>query len=130
MDLCFYECGRKATTNDHIITVEDGGANHVSNYVRACSHCNSTRRDVPIQEFLTSLGIDKPAPVGVTDIEYKLTNFPTDRLTICVCLWCERPFISVKQGTKAARQDKSQKYCSDNHRGKYKRKRRPRTGVN
>lgn len=123
MTPCFYECGREANTNDHIIPVELGGANNRSNFVRACNKCNGLRGHKPIEVFAAEIGLDKPLPKGVSDIEWKLTQFDTSKLTIIACLWCERPKVTLRQP-----QNQAPKFCSKSHGLAYKRSGfRPRT---
>ncbi len=55
---CYY-CGKLVanTTNlelDHVIPLEVGGRNHISNCVPACTHCNRTKHTKTEQEFLIS----------------------------------------------------------------------------
>lgn len=119
---CFYECGRLAETDDHVIPVEHGGANIKDNYVRACGQCNHRRGHKPIGQFMAELGLDKPVPTGLTSIEYKLRTFPLSQLTIIKCEWCERATIIVVQ---KAGGDKP-RFCSRAHKNKWGKRKRPR----
>lgn len=41
--LCYWGCGRPATTIDHLHPVAHGGTSHPDNLVPACATCNSSR---------------------------------------------------------------------------------------
>lgn len=43
--LCAYDCGRPATTMDHVIPVANGGDTSPGNMVPACVSCNSSKKD-------------------------------------------------------------------------------------
>lgn len=45
--LCYWGCGRPATTAEHLAPVSRGGTNDLSNIVAACAPCNYSRRDNP-----------------------------------------------------------------------------------
>jgi 5-methylcytosine-specific restriction endonuclease McrA len=48
-------------TLDHLVPCELGGDNHESNLVTACRHCNCSRRDLTVRQWLVVLrdrGID------------------------------------------------------------------------
>lgn len=45
-DPCSY-CGRPAETIDHIVALNEGGANHWSNLTAACFRCNQSKRTNP-----------------------------------------------------------------------------------
>lgn len=126
MEQCFYECGREANTTDHIIPVELGGASVKENYIPACYICNGTRGHKTIEQFAAEIGLDKPLPQGISDIEWKLTRYPIESLTIYTCIWCERPRVTVKPGPNDTA---VRKFCSDNHRKAYKRRGRARLSA-
>jgi 5-methylcytosine-specific restriction endonuclease McrA len=53
---CVY-CGCSANLSlDHVTPRELGGDNKPSNLVTACSACNSAKKDLPVAEFVASLG--------------------------------------------------------------------------
>jgi len=61
---CIY-CGRDLATEvatlDHVLACELGGTNHESNLVTCCLSCNSSKRALPLSDFLATLadrGID------------------------------------------------------------------------
>lgn len=43
-------------TIDHVIPRAAGGANAVQNYLPACEPCNVSRADVPLDQFIASMG--------------------------------------------------------------------------
>lgn len=45
--------GKSLATLDHIITQSDGGTDHLTNMVVACSACNSNRGNMPYEQFYT-----------------------------------------------------------------------------
>lgn len=48
---CFY-CGlEQATTIDHVISIDYGGADSIGNIVQACKSCNSSKRELTIMEW-------------------------------------------------------------------------------
>ena len=53
-----YKCGKQLTrfsaTLDHIVPVSENGDNSFDNLATCCLHCNSSRRAMPISDFLTS----------------------------------------------------------------------------
>ena len=126
MDLCFYECGREADTDDHIITASRGGTDAPINLLRACVQCNSERGDLPVEDFIRIRGLNKPLPRGQTDIEYKLLNFSIHDLHIKKCQHCGSAYIALKKGTRVAgrwyRGIFAQGFCSERHRKKYSRR--------
>lgn len=118
MEKCFYECGRNATTNDHIIPVAQGGADHHLNYVRACRFCNGDRDTLPIAEFLAQRGVSKPVPEGITSLVYHLTQIPIEQLTIITCEHCKQTVVARK--TRA----NNRLFCSERHGKRYAAKRK------
>lgn len=120
---CFYECGRVATTNDHIIPTENGGANCQENYVRACEPCNSDRKHTPIGTYLNRIGVHKQAPAGITNNEYRLREYGMGNLTWFTCVWCEQTLLTPRHFANP------QKFCSASHKRKFERKRRPRHQI-
>jgi 5-methylcytosine-specific restriction endonuclease McrA len=61
---CVY-CGREVATEvatlDHVLACEIGGDNSEKNLVTACLSCNSSKRDLPLAKFLSTLadrGVD------------------------------------------------------------------------
>jgi len=63
---CCAYCGAGAEdgdylTLDHIVPCEVGGTNHHHNLITACGHCNSSKQDKPMRQWLTALrdqGVD------------------------------------------------------------------------
>lgn len=49
--LCVY-CLGKATTRDHLVSLERGGTNFIDNIVPACVSCNSSKQDTPFLVWL------------------------------------------------------------------------------
>jgi 5-methylcytosine-specific restriction endonuclease McrA len=56
--LCWL-CGAKATTTDHVIPLNRGGAGWPSNLRPACRSCNSSKQDRTESEFRASIGFAK-----------------------------------------------------------------------
>lgn len=48
---CVY-CWKPATTHDHVVPVSQGGSNHWSNMVPACSRCNDSKGAKPVMFWL------------------------------------------------------------------------------
>jgi hypothetical protein len=53
--LCVY-CGAPANTWDHIVPVSKGGKTTPGNIVPACSHCNSSKKDRDVLEWIDLTG--------------------------------------------------------------------------
>lgn len=49
---CVY-CGAKATSIDHVIPVAHGGSSRRGNLLPACGSCNSRKKTMSLQEFLS-----------------------------------------------------------------------------
>jgi 5-methylcytosine-specific restriction endonuclease McrA len=49
-----YLCGAEATEIDHVIPLGRGGPNFASNIRPACQHCNSSKKETPLTEYLAS----------------------------------------------------------------------------
>jgi len=81
---CVY-CGAKAESPgvmlslDHLICRSAGGGNNASNLITACMHCNSTRRDTELGEWLQIACGDDAAKTArfIADEKNKMT----------ACLW-------------------------------------------
>lgn len=43
---------KKKLTIEHIVPVSKGGIDDISNYITACMHCNSSKRDMLISDFI------------------------------------------------------------------------------
>jgi 5-methylcytosine-specific restriction endonuclease McrA len=50
-DLCMY-CLKPAATVDHVVPLNHGGENHISNLVPACWSCNSSKQDKGLLQWL------------------------------------------------------------------------------
>ena len=50
---CAY-CGNPADTTDHVIPVSRGGTNLPANRVPACGRCNSSKRDLTLEEWIAT----------------------------------------------------------------------------
>ena len=53
---------------DHVKAVEEGGTNHESNLVVACSWCNSSKNDRPLKQFLSELETGKKIYQGKEEV--------------------------------------------------------------
>lgn len=51
MEKCFY-CPEPATTKDHIVPLSRGGKNTLSNKVPCCKLCNSTKGNIPQEDYI------------------------------------------------------------------------------
>jgi len=54
---CAY-CGKEANTWDHIVPVSKGGKTTPGNILPACQHCNSSKKDRDIVEWMNENGIE------------------------------------------------------------------------
>lgn len=50
--------GAASLTLDHVVCRVNGGNNHESNLVTACNDCNATRKDMALDAFARSRGLD------------------------------------------------------------------------
>jgi 5-methylcytosine-specific restriction endonuclease McrA len=68
-DNCCVYCGKdlscEVATLDHVLACELGGTNHESNLVTACVSCNSSKRDLPLSDFLNTLADKGTNPADV-----------------------------------------------------------------
>ena len=69
--ICVY-CGDPADTTDHVIPMSRGGTNLPANRVPACGRCNSSKRDLTLEEWIATgrapamaLGVKSASPQGV-----------------------------------------------------------------
>lgn len=53
--MCFYDCGRKWETFEHLIPLSKGGNHSKENVVPACKPCNFSKGSKDPDEFLESL---------------------------------------------------------------------------
>jgi hypothetical protein len=67
--LCAY-CGDPADTTDHVIPISRGGTDLPANRLPACGRCNSSKRDLTLQEWIATgrapamaLGVQWTAPL-------------------------------------------------------------------
>ena len=51
---CAY-CGGPYEELDHIIPLSRGGSNKISNIVPSCVHCNRSKRNLPVGQFLANI---------------------------------------------------------------------------
>jgi 5-methylcytosine-specific restriction endonuclease McrA len=52
---CQRDLATEVATLDHVLACELGGTNDASNLVTACTTCNSSKRDLPLADFLSIL---------------------------------------------------------------------------
>jgi hypothetical protein len=62
---CAADLASEVATLDHVLACELGGTNHETNLVTACLSCNSSKRDLPLSAFLTTLADKGMDPVKV-----------------------------------------------------------------
>ena len=69
---CVY-CGSPEVRRwDHLVPVKRGGETVVGNMVPACARCDDSKRDKPLEEWMTSDAQHSPKSRGVDDINERI----------------------------------------------------------
>ena len=88
---CAY-CGRDAAmgailTLDHIVACENGGTNAATNLITSCRSCNSSKQDLPLDEWFAILderGFDSCAVKAKMERNRKVKLTPIRRTAKCI----------------------------------------------
>jgi hypothetical protein len=74
---CVY-CGSQDVKRwDHLIPVKNGGETVLGNMVPACAHCDDSKRDLSLEDWMLGNAPQSPKSRGVADVEQRVERIRT-----------------------------------------------------